>query len=92
MKDKKIHGNIDIIDSSVCYFQIIKSHRNELMTICEMQSFDEGGYDQTRFVTNSDDKVHCFETAEMAKIKLNKWFETEEIDYEYRIDNNLIRE
>ena len=93
MNSKQIHGNIDF-DSNKCYFQIIQSNRlNNKMTICEMQWFDEYDYDQSKFCKNSIGDVHCFETENMAMVKLNEWFEPTEIDDKYiNTVNSLIRE
>ena len=86
MNIKKIHGNINFDND--CYFQIFKSGRTNMFTVVEMQHFDETGYDQNRFVRNSDGDIHCFEKEHDAIKKLNEWFKPDEIDPEYLITDN----
>ena len=88
---KCYHGDVD---GDACYYQIIQNEYN-LMTICEMQDFDENENDQDEFCKNSQGEIHCFETEEMAVIKLNEWFEPYMIVEEYcnnPVNVNLIRE
>ena len=86
--NKVYHGDVGEI-----YYQIIKSSRNNLMTVCCMQDFDEIDYNQSRFCRNSNNQIHCFESEEMAVEKLNDWFKPDEIDSEYRNYNNqLVRD
>ena len=86
--NKIYHGNVGDV-----YYQIIKSPRNGLMTVCTMQDFDEIDYNQSRFCRNSEDKIHCFESEEMAIENLHKWYKPDEIDIKYRpVDENLIKD
>lgn len=56
-----------------------------------MQWFDEPDYYEERFVRNSKNEIHVFETEEMAIEKLNEWYKPEQIDEEYlrivKVDN-----
>lgn len=85
----KRHGDVGEV-----YYKLIKSYRNDLITIACIQWFDEYDYDQSRFVRNSDNEIHVFESEELAQEKLNKWFKPEEIDPEYRTNKNpdLVRD
>lgn len=81
-KSSFYHGQVGEV-----YWKLYRSARNELVTIVCMQWFDEGDYEEDRFIVNSNDEVHTFETEEMAKEKLNEWFEPKEIDPEYRMNS-----
>ena len=76
------HGNVGEV-----YWKILK--HNNYYTVACLQDFDEYDYDQSLFVRNSDDKIHVFETEEMAIIKINKWFKPEDIDPEHRLGDTI---
>jgi len=87
--EKKYHGNVGEV-----YWKILKSYRTDLFTVACLQWFDEADYDEDRFVRNSNDEVHVFESEELAVQKLNEWYKPEEIDSEYRKlpDLDIIRD
>ncbi len=72
------HGNIDVV-----YYKLIRCRRDNKVSISCLQDFDEYDYDQSRFIRNSKDEIHVFESEELAQEYLNKWFEPHEIDPEY---------
>lgn len=67
--------------------------RNSKVTIVCMQDFDEYDYIQSKFIKNSEGKIHKFESEELAIVKLNGWFKPDEIDPEYlNYNDNYIRD
>lgn len=78
------------------YYKLYRSSRTELITIVCMQWFDEFDYHEERFVRDSTGYIHSFDTEEEAKIKLNEWYKSSQIDPEYLIyspkENDLIRD
>ncbi len=78
---------------SEVYYKLYKSSRHGMTIVC-MQDFDECDYHQDRFVRDSNDRVHQFDTEDEAKVKLNQWYKPEEIDPEYRnsTSNDLVRD
>ena len=80
-------------DDDPIYYRIYKL-QSYLITVVCMQYHDEKDYDQTKFVKNSKNEVHTFETEQEAKEKLNEWYPKEKIDPQYYIDADpdLIRD
>jgi len=92
-KSHKIHGTVDM--SGDVYWKLYKSSRgNGFITVICLQWFDENDYYEDRFIKNSQDEIHVFETEEMAIEKLNEWYKPDEIDPEYRRSTieNLVRD
>jgi hypothetical protein len=76
---------------SAIYYKLYK-RENGLITIVCLQWFDEGDYYANNFVKDSSNEAHSFDTEDEAKEKLNEWFKPEQIDPEYRVDPDLIRD
>lgn len=78
------------------YWKLYKSSRTGLMTVVCMQWFDEWDYHEENFVRDKDGSPYYFMDEDFAAVKLNEWFETEQIDPEYRhrgagAKDNLVR-
>lgn len=82
-----IHGEVDLADG--VYYKLLWTHNNHrnchVVTVVCMQWFDEHDYDSSKFVRNDEGDVHVFATEELAKAKLNEWFNKEDIDPGYAI-------
>lgn len=76
-----IHGSVGTL--SEVYFKLILGYNGFITVVC-LQDFDEYDYDQSRFVRNSKNEIHIFESETKAVKKLNEWFKQEEIDEKYR--------
>lgn len=76
-----IHGKINFDN---CYYKLIRSPHDELITVACLQYFDEHDYDPSRFIRNSKNEIHVFADEELAVKKLIEWFKPEEIDKAYR--------
>lgn len=77
----KYHGTFDMQNNDVYYK--LQRLDSGIVTVTCLQWFDEPDYYQENFIRNSENKIHVFETEELAIEKLNAWFEKEEIDPEY---------
>lgn len=75
------------LDSDPCYYKIIFGRRDKYTVAC-LQSFDEGDYDQDRFLTDKDGHQYKFFKEENAKAFLNRVIDSQFIDDEYLIVNN----
>jgi hypothetical protein len=67
----------------LCY-KIYCRPEDGLLTILEINDTEEGDYDQTRFVRNSEGIVHNYYGKEEAIDKLNEWYKPEQIVHKYR--------
>ena len=84
----KYHGNVGEV-----YYKLYRQLGNDLVIIVCVQWFDEYDYHEDRFIRNSSDEIHVFESEDMAKEKLNEWFKPDEIDPEYRNNSaQLVRD
>lgn len=64
------------------YYKLYNS-RDGYVTICCMQWFDEYDYDETRFISDSENNVLIFSSEKEAITYLNDNFDKEDIDPEY---------
>lgn len=75
------HGNVNMSDD--VYYKLLRHYKTGLVTIACMQWFDEYDYNEKDFIRDSEDKIHVFETEDMAIEKLNEWYTKDQIDPEY---------
>lgn len=85
MKGTNYHGEYTEV-----YWKLYRQ-QNGLVTVVCMQWFDEYDYYEDRFIVDSNDNVHVFDSEESAIKKLNEWFSVDEIDpkYQYIKYNNV---
>ncbi len=76
-------------ESEITYYRIMFSKRTKYMTISCRQNFDEDDYDADDTVKNDGGEPYYFLSENLAIEYLNKWYEQNRIDPEYRMGENF---